>query len=177
LKHSNLIHPSLNLISLVETCCFISFSLNADNNIGKEAAIKLCEALKSNSSITILNLGRNCVGCFISFSLDIENYMSNEGAIELSEGLKSNSSLSSLNLYCNTLVASFHSHSIQVIILVLKEPLNYMKHSNQIDLSLHSISAVTALLSFHSHSVQIITLILNIANKLRLKLRSLSVKT
>jgi hypothetical protein len=69
-----------------------------------------------------------------------------DGAIKLSEALKSNSSLKVLDLSCNRLVASFHSHSIQIIILVLQQLSKYLKRSNQIHLSLPSISAVTNLL-------------------------------
>jgi hypothetical protein len=79
-KHLNQTHLSLCLISTVRTCCFISFSLNTENNITPQGAMKLSEALKSNSSLT------------------------------------------SLNLRCNSFVASFHSHSVQTTMLVLKEP-------------------------------------------------------
>jgi hypothetical protein len=58
------------------------------------------------------------------------NDIGDEGAIKLFEALKWNSSLASLNLRGNRLVASFHTHSIQVMKLVLKEPSNYLKHSN-----------------------------------------------
>jgi hypothetical protein len=49
------------------------------------------------------------------------NMIGAEGAVRLSEALKSNSSLTWLNLSSNELVASFHSHSMQIITLEMKE--------------------------------------------------------
>jgi ABC-type polysaccharide/polyol phosphate export permease len=72
--------------------------------------------------------------------------MNSEGAIKLSEAVKSNSSLTALALSSNILVASFHSHSIQIVALVVKEQSNYLKHSNQTPLSLYLISTVVNLL-------------------------------
>jgi hypothetical protein len=87
------------------------------NNIGNEGAIKLSEALKSNSSLSDLNLsGDTC--CLISFSLNTENKIGNEGAIQLFEALKSNTSITSLNLNGFKLVALFHSHPVQTIALI-----------------------------------------------------------
>jgi hypothetical protein len=68
-----------------------------------------------------------------------------EGTIQLSEALKSNSSLTLLNLICNIL-AVIYSHFLQVPALILKEPSNYLKHSNQIHLSQNSFSVVIELL-------------------------------
>jgi hypothetical protein len=70
-------------------------------------------------------------------SLNADKEIGPEGAIILSKALKSNNSLASLNLSGNRLVASFRSHSIQGMVLDLKEQLNYLKHSNQTQLSLH----------------------------------------
>src|SRR5690606_38982800 len=121
--------------------CFISFSLNTDNKIGSEGAIKISEALKSNSSLTSLDLYGN-TSYFIPFSLFPDSDIDNEAAFKLSEALKSNSPLTSLYLGINRLIASFHSHSKQVMRLAMKELTNYLKHSNQIHLSLFSISRV-----------------------------------
>jgi Ran GTPase-activating protein (RanGAP) involved in mRNA processing and transport len=85
-----------------------SFLLNTGNNIGTEAAIKLSEALKSNSSLTRLNLWSNkLVSSVHSFSLNTGTNIGEEGAIKLSEALKANSSLTSLNLGGNGLVDRF----------------------------------------------------------------------
>jgi hypothetical protein len=40
-------------------CCFIPFSLHTGSNIGDEGAIKISEALKSNTSLTSLHLYGN----------------------------------------------------------------------------------------------------------------------
>jgi hypothetical protein len=114
-KHTELVHP---------------FSLNTENEIGKEGTVKLAEALKSNSSLTLLNHTGNKLCCFISFSLNTDNDIGTEGAINLSEALKFNSTLISLDLKRNRQIASFRSHSIQIMILVMKELSNYLKHSN-----------------------------------------------
>jgi Ran GTPase-activating protein (RanGAP) involved in mRNA processing and transport len=66
----------------------------------------------------------------------------NEGAFELAEELASNTSLTSLKLTGNAFLASFHSYTVQTLVLQLKEPSNYLKHSNQTRLSLYLISAV-----------------------------------
>jgi Ran GTPase-activating protein (RanGAP) involved in mRNA processing and transport len=116
-------------LSGTELVWFSSFSLNADNSIGKEGVIKLSEALKSTTSLTKLNLDSNYVGdegaknlaealkwnssltdldlscnafCFISFSLNTGNNIGAEGGIKLAEALKSNTSLTSLNLFSKT---------------------------------------------------------------------------
>src|SRR5690606_29195462 len=60
--------------------------------------------------------GNRFVTHFIS--LNTANNIGSEGAIKLSEALKVNTSLTWLDLYSNGLVASFHSHSIQIIKLV-----------------------------------------------------------
>jgi hypothetical protein len=88
---------------------------------------KLAEALESNTALTSLYLGSNTC-CFISFSLEIDNGISNEGAIRLSEALKSNTSLASLDLQGIRLDASFHSHTIQLMILKRKQLSDYLKH-------------------------------------------------
>jgi hypothetical protein len=106
--------------------------------------MKLFEVLKSNTSLTSLNVESNTC-CFISFSINTGNRIGTEGAFALSEALKSNSSLTWLSLYSNRLVASFHSHSIQVMILVMKELSIYLKHSNPIHHSPAYISTVTDL--------------------------------
>jgi hypothetical protein len=113
----------------VTTCCFIAFSLDTVNDIGDEGAIKLSEALKENSSLTSLGLYSNRLFFFISISLNTGNDIGVEGVIKLSEALKSNTSVVSLDLSGSILSASFDSHSIQVIILVLKELSNYLMHS------------------------------------------------
>jgi hypothetical protein len=84
-------------------CCFVSFSLNAGNNIAREGAIMLFEALKSNSALTSLNLQSNRVVTFISFSLNTNtgNDIGDEGTLKLAEVLKSNSTLKELDLYRN----------------------------------------------------------------------------
>jgi hypothetical protein len=68
---------------------------------------------------------------------------------------------------------------MQLIILVLK---NYLKHSNQTQLLLHSMSAVTSLLlRCHAHSMQITRLVVKEgssyvkhSNQMHLLLRSIS---
>jgi hypothetical protein len=75
------------------------------------------------------------------FSLNTGNSVGDKGASKLFEALKSNTTLTSLNLFGNRIV-TFHSHSLQVMILKLKELANYLKHSNQTQLSLPSILAV-----------------------------------
>jgi hypothetical protein len=96
---------------------------------------------------------------FILTPFNTGNYIGNEGVIKLSEALKSNSSLKKLNLTGNGLLASVHSHSVQIIPLEKKEQSNYLKHSDQIRLSLRSISVVTGVASFHPHSIQGIGLV------------------
>jgi hypothetical protein len=41
------------------TCCFVSFLLKTGEEISTEEVVKLCEALKSNTSLTSLNLSCN----------------------------------------------------------------------------------------------------------------------
>jgi hypothetical protein len=82
--------------------------------------MNLSEALKSNTSLTSLDLyGNRPVASFHSHS--IGNDIGAFGAIYLSEALKSNTSLTSLDLEGYLLVPLFHSHSIQAITLVLME--------------------------------------------------------
>jgi hypothetical protein len=50
-----------------------------------------------------------------------DNHVDDEAAVNLSEALKSNTSLISLNLEPKNIFDSFHSHSIQIIILVMKD--------------------------------------------------------
>jgi hypothetical protein len=70
LKHSNQIHLSLYSISRVTDMLPIAFSLNAAGDIGTEGAIKLAEALKSNTSVTSFNLsGNTCVAYIRSHSI------------------------------------------------------------------------------------------------------------
>jgi hypothetical protein len=56
LKRSSQIHLSQTSISVVTDLLLISFSLNTGNNIGPEGGIKLAEALKSNATLTSLDL-------------------------------------------------------------------------------------------------------------------------
>jgi hypothetical protein len=56
LKHSSQIHPSCHLISAVTELLHFIYSPNIDNGIGNEGAIKLAEVLKSNKSLTSLDL-------------------------------------------------------------------------------------------------------------------------
>jgi hypothetical protein len=111
---------------VVQNLLPISFSYNTDNDIGTEV-IKLSEALKSNSTLTSLNLsGTKLIALFISFSPDTGNNIGTEGGIMLAEALKYNSTLTYLNIIGNRLVGSFHSHTIQVRIRwVMKQPSNY----------------------------------------------------
>jgi len=57
------------------------------NRIGDEGAEALGEAIKTNPSITKLNLNRNQIG--------------DEGAIALAEALQTNTSITALGLYGN----------------------------------------------------------------------------
>jgi hypothetical protein len=70
-----------------------------------DGANELSELLKSNSSLTLLDLTGN-KRCVISFSLNTDNDIGDEGAINLSEALKSNTSLTELNLSSNELFIS-----------------------------------------------------------------------
>jgi hypothetical protein len=94
------------LSSAVTDCCFISFSLNTDADIGNEGAIKLSEALKANSSLASLLLRSSLH--FISFSLNTDSGIGSEGGIKLSEALIGNTSLKSLDLWGNI---SFFIHT------------------------------------------------------------------
>jgi hypothetical protein len=79
---------------------FISFSLNSGNHIDLKGTSKLSEALKSNTTLTSLNLGcMELVACW--FSLNSDNALRDKGAIKLFEALQSNSSLVSLYLARN----------------------------------------------------------------------------
>jgi hypothetical protein len=70
LKHSHQTQPSLFSISAVTILLFISFSLNTANKIGDDGAIKLCESLKSNTTLSSLNLSSNhFVASFHSHSI------------------------------------------------------------------------------------------------------------
>jgi hypothetical protein len=106
---------SLHLISDVTNFAFISFSLDTDNSIFSEGAIKLAEALKSNSSLTQLSLNSNIVASIHTHSNE-GNSIGSAGATKLFEALKSNSSVTALNLGGKRPVASFHSHSMQVLV-------------------------------------------------------------
>jgi hypothetical protein len=127
-------------------CYFISFSPNTGNDIDYEGATELSEALKVNTSLTSLDLSSNTLLVHL-FSLNTDNPIDNEGANKLFEALKSNSTLNKLDLYRNILC--FVSFSLkQKMALIMKEPSNYLKHSNQIHLFLNSFSAVTDLFHF-----------------------------
>jgi hypothetical protein len=69
-----------------------------------------------------------------SFSLNTDNEVDDVEAIMLSEALKSTASITELTLI-GIPVVSFHSHSIQIMKLVMKESSNCLKHSNQTQLS------------------------------------------
>jgi hypothetical protein len=112
LKCSNATHLSHISCSAVINFYFISFSSNTANNISNEGAIKLFEALQSNSTLTSLDLYSNTC-CFVSFSLNTDNKIGSEGAIKLSEVLKLNTSLTLLMLGSNRIIAPLHPHSIQ----------------------------------------------------------------
>jgi hypothetical protein len=92
------------------------------------------------------------VASFPNINGNTDNRIGTKGAMQLFEALESNSSLKFLNLWGNRLVASFHSHSKQGIILVVKQQPNYPKHSNQTHLLHHLNSKVNILLvvSFHN---------------------------
>jgi hypothetical protein len=92
--------------------------------IRDEGAIQLSEALKFNSSLTLLNISGNILVVFISFLRNTENDIGPKGGMQLCEALKSNSSLTFLDISRNSTCPLFHSHSMQVIGLVMKEPSN-----------------------------------------------------
>jgi hypothetical protein len=108
-------------------------------------AKELSNYLKHSNQTLLLLHSISAVSAETSFySLNTQGVIfGKEEMTELSEALKVNSSLMSLDLTSDRLVDSTHSHSIQGIILAMKEPSNYLRHSNQIQRSLHSISAVT----------------------------------
>jgi hypothetical protein len=87
-----------------------SFSLNIDNGIDSKGAVKLSEALESNSSLTsaVTNIIASCN------SLITDSGIGSEGAIKLSEALKLNSSLKDLNLRCNKLLLQFIQGTIKL---------------------------------------------------------------
>ena len=82
------------------TMCFNNnFNNHFYNNIGEIGASFLSEALKTDSSITSLNLSMNYLFsfcCFYSFSVD--NNIGDSGACSISEALKMNSSVTTLDL-------------------------------------------------------------------------------
>jgi hypothetical protein len=67
LKHSNQTPLSLHSSLVVTNEFYRWFSLNTDNKIADEGAIKLFEALKSNSSLNELNLWSNSL--IVSFQV------------------------------------------------------------------------------------------------------------
>jgi hypothetical protein len=141
LKYSNQIQLSRRSLSAV-TYLLIHFKLTqTGTSIDPEGAIKLSEALKSNASLTSLDLG--CTPQVIQIhSHSIGNYIGNQGAIKLFEALKINASLRDLDLISIRLVL-IHSHSTQKIqLLVLMQLLYCLKPLYQTQHSLHSISAV-----------------------------------
>jgi hypothetical protein len=81
------------------------------NNIGREGAIKLAEALKSNSTLTHLELTCTFLVASCSFSLNTANSIDTEGAFALAEALKSNTSLTHIELPCKQ-ICSFISCSL-----------------------------------------------------------------
>jgi hypothetical protein len=96
------------------------------NNIGNDGTIKLSEALKSNSSLTRLDLSCNSL-IVASFSRIADNNIGSKGAIGLSEALKANTSLTSLDLRGINLLLNFILTQ-QVMLLATKEQLHYLKH-------------------------------------------------
>jgi hypothetical protein len=143
LKHSNQILLSCHSLSPVTLSLrFISF--NATQTI-RLIVKEPSNYLKHSNQIRLLlhSILQVTHSIVIPFSLTTANNIQTEGAINLSEALKSNTSLVYLDLSGNSLVVLFSPHSIQRTELVPKEGSNYLKHSNQTQLSLHSISAVT----------------------------------
>ncbi len=69
---------------------------SADNQIGKEGAEALADALKTNSSLQTLNLSSEYYGRRGAAA----NQIGNEGAEALVDALKTNSSIQTLNLSC-----------------------------------------------------------------------------
>jgi hypothetical protein len=69
----------------------------------------LCEAFKSNSTLTSLSLGGNVLVASLSFSFNTGNKFANEGAVILSQALRINTSLTALEVSGNRLVASLFS--------------------------------------------------------------------
>jgi hypothetical protein len=100
LKHSNQTQLSLHSISGV-TELFISFSLNTGNELGNEGAIQLSEALKSNSSLTSLDLSSNRLCSFHLLTDYAGNVIHSRAARKLFKALKSNASLASPDLSGN----------------------------------------------------------------------------
>jgi hypothetical protein len=143
------------LSSSVQICCFISFSPNTGHlkKIGPDEAILLSEALKSNTSLTHLNLLSKDFLLHFIFSLNTENGIRAKGASELSEALKSNSTLTSLVLHCNTsLLLHFFSLNTANLIgdegaIKLSEALTVNTSLTDLDLSGNRLTA-----SFHSQS-------------------------
>jgi hypothetical protein len=132
---------TLHLKSNILVVSFCSHSIQG-TEVDNEGVIKFFEALKSNTSLTSLNLSCNRLSCFIILTLNTDCNIGNEGVIKLAEALKSNTSLTELKLGSNRLVASFHSHSIQFLVFMMKKQSNYLKCSNQIHLSGYLISDV-----------------------------------
>jgi hypothetical protein len=93
------------------TFCFISFSHDKGNNISTEGGIRLATALKSNSSLTALDVSGNRLVAS-SFSFNTDNSIGIEGQTKLLESLVSNTSLVFFVLDSSRSVASVHSHTV-----------------------------------------------------------------
>ena len=86
--------------------------LSIDNKIGDTGATSLSEALKSNTTLTKLNLCRDnkrkkthkrhpsTIHSFPFIFTPTDNNVGDTGAASLSESLKSNTTLTELDLYC-----------------------------------------------------------------------------
>ena len=81
---------------------FFSPSLeNTDRRLGDNGTNGVCQALKKNTVITSLDLGREhhsfkCNGCIVLMRLELDNMIGDTGIQSLSDALKINTKLKSL---------------------------------------------------------------------------------
>jgi hypothetical protein len=117
----------------------------------KKFELSVLKELNKNGELDLCR--KTC--CAFHSHLNTDRNIGSEGAIVVAEVLKSNTTLKVLLLTCNKLIASFHSHSIQGITLVMKEQSALKSNASVTFLHLYGNRLVA---SFDSHSIQAIRL-------------------